>query len=97
MATTQVPRIRGFVPIPGDPDGVRQGGGEADTGVVSAATTTPAVVVRAPGSGARTSDTGHSLLRASRPVRASLSAVVGVPALVHHVSFLRRTAVRVEG
>jgi len=31
----------------------------ADTGVVSAATTTPPVVVWAPGSGARTSDAGH--------------------------------------
>jgi len=31
----------------------------ADTGVVSAATTTPPVVVWAPGSGARTPDAGH--------------------------------------
>jgi hypothetical protein len=52
-------RVRGFVPVPGDPDGVRQGGGVADTGVASAATTTPPVVVWAPGSGARTPDAGH--------------------------------------
>ena len=48
-----------IVPLPGDPGGVRQGGGVADTGVVSAATTTQPVVVWAPGSGARTSDAGH--------------------------------------
>ena len=39
--------VRGCVPVPGDPGGVRQGGGAADTGVVSAATTP--VVVRARG------------------------------------------------
>src|SRR5690348_10848230 len=53
-----VPCVRGFVPVPGDPDDVRQGGAVAYSAVVSSATPSLPVLVWAPGSGARTSDAG---------------------------------------